>query len=260
MIWKNLARSVALPIAGPLEAHRLYWTLLLGLFLMPTATKARGQEPYPTEFVPRLSAMPAMTIPKHTKEFSRPWRMRQAWLPKEETKFLAGTVSMAWEPAAFWCKAILPDREIFSSSTGDGQHLWELGDVFEIFIRRDQSPAYLELHVSPNGHRLHLRWTAKAMQRVRERSATVQDFARDPRAFDAKVVRLPGKSGWAVSVRLPAGIFPEGEPFHAGELLFVSFSRYDADKEGKNAVLSSTSAHKELSFHRLKEWRPVILQ
>lgn len=197
---------------------------------------------------------------EHPAEFSAPWRMQQAWLEKEQENFQAGTVSMAWQPDALFVLAMLPDEEIFSASTADGQKLWTLGDVFEIFIRRQACATYLELHVTPNGHQLHLAWTEEGMKRIREKRAQLEDFMRDARAFHAEVVKLPQVQGWGVFAKIPTSILPDGTPFAVGDRLSLSFSRYDTDRKGENAVLSSTSPHEKLSFHRLQEWRMVILE
>jgi hypothetical protein len=187
--------------------------------------------------------------------------MQQAWLEREEENFRAGSVSLAWQPDALWVSALLPDDQIFSASTADGQELWTLGDVFEIFLRRADSEDYLELHVTPNSYQLHLRWPAGGLDKVRNGTATLRDFMADPRAFSAEVTKLPQTGGWAVLVNIPTSIVPGiATSFSPGQKLAISLSRYDADGNGQNPVLSSTSPHKKLSFHRLQEWRQIVLE
>jgi hypothetical protein len=53
---------------------------------------------------------------------------------------------------------------------------------------------------------------------------------------------------------------PNGQTFEAGQILELSFSRYDAGPEGTPDILSSTSPHRELSYHRRHEWREVVLK
>lgn len=167
---------------------------------------------------------------------------------------------MAWQPTAFLVFALLPDNEIYNAATADGQELWTLGDVFEIFIRRENSPVYLELHVTPNNYRLHLRLTSEDFERIRERKAKLNDFMGDAKAFEADVKQMPARKIWLVFARIPASILPNGSLFESGDKLQLSFSRYDTDREGQNAVLSSTSPHEKLSFHRRHEWRTVTLE
>jgi hypothetical protein len=210
--------------------------------------------------IPRLKIKPTKTPPDHPADFSAPWRMQQAWLEREEENFRAGSVSLAWQPDALWVFALLPDDAIFSASTADGQELWTLGDVFEIFLRRADSEEYLELHVSPNGHQLHLRWPAGGLEQVRNQKATLADFMADPRAFSAEVIKLPKAEGWTVLAKIPTSIVPgEEATFTHGQELVTSFSRYDGNHNGQNPILSSTSPHQELSFHRQQEWRGLTL-
>jgi hypothetical protein len=226
------------------------------LLFFPPGNNAMAQTPEP---VPRMDgALPEFSA-AHPKKFSLPWRMGQAWLGEETKGFQAGTVSMAWQKDKMFFWALLPDREVFSSSTEDGQSLWSLGDVFEIFIRREESQKYLELHVSPNGHQLHLRWSVEGFQRMREGKARLQDFQGGSRDFAAQVFTLSRPAGWGVLVQMPAGILPGGGPFQKGDKLSVSFSRYDAGAGGQPAILSSTSPHAKPSYHRWQEWRAVVL-
>mgnify|MGYP002629400273 FL=1 len=188
-----------------------------------------------------------------------PWTMEQTWRQTPQEGLLRGTVRFGWTPDALWVLADLPDDHIESRSTAHRQPMWELGDVFEIFIARRRSPLYLELHITPNNHRLHLRWTAKDFGRVRGKKNTVDDFQQDPDAFQSWVRRSPGAKGWQVLARLPASLWPDARPFRAGQQLALSFSRYDCGPGGKPQILSSTSPHRELSYHRRHEWRTAVL-
>jgi len=73
-------------------------------------------------------------------------------------------------------KADLPDDHVESRSIAYRQPMWKLGDVFEIFIARRRSPLCPELHITPNNHRRHLRWTVKDFGLVRDKKKTVDDY------------------------------------------------------------------------------------
>jgi hypothetical protein len=194
------------------------------------------------------------------KELTRPaWTLAQAWRASPQNELRSGRVRFGWTPEALWALADLPDDHTESRSTAHRQRMWELGDVFEIFIARRRSPLYLELHITPNNHRLHLRWTAKDFGRVRGKKKTVDDFQQDPDAFQSWIRRSPGAKGWQVLARLPASLWPDDRPFRAGQKLALSFSRYDCGPSGKPQILSSTSPHRELNYHRRHEWRTVVL-
>jgi len=210
--------------------------------------------------VPELKSTKTQIPEDQLPQFSQPWHLQQSWLDAEQEGFQAGTVSMAWTPENLHVFAMLPDEEVFSASTDDNQEMWTLGDVFEIFVRREDSPTYLELHVTPNAHQLHLRLTAEDFENIRLRKAELHDFQADARAFTAEIKKLSGQKAWVVFARIPASILPNGLPFRAGDRLLISFSRYDTDGKGMNVVLSSTSPHHKLCFHRQQEWREVVLE
>ena len=155
--------------------------------------------------------------------------------------------------------AELTDDHVTTRSTGHSQDLWKLGDVFEIFIARARSPFYLELHVTPKNHRLHLRWTKRDFRQVGRKEARLGDFIAPPGDFDSWVRRMPGGRGWEVLVRVPAALWPDARPFGPGQSLRASFCRYDTGPGDAKAVLSSTSPHRKANYHRRHEWRTLVL-
>jgi hypothetical protein len=181
--------------------------------------------------------------------------MQQAWRPTPERGFLAGIVRMGWDPGGLWVMADLPDRKVWSTSTDHGQKLWMLGDVFEIFLQREGSSRYLELHVSPNNHRLHIRWSTAGFEKMKAGQGKLSDFTADPQAFASTVTRLPGGHGWRVLARVPSTVIPGGRPLQEGDLFRLSFSRYNAAPDREKPILSSTSPHAVASYHRRHEWR-----
>lgn len=190
---------------------------------------------------------------------SAPWLLGQAWRASPQESFRPGTVFLGWRPDALWVLAGLDDDHVVSRSTGHGQDMWTLGDVFEVFIARRGSPWYLELHVTPNNHRLHLRWTAEDFSAVRGGGRAAADFRAAPGAFDSRARRTPGGTGWQALLRIPAAVVPAGAAWSAGEELELSFSRYDTGPEGSPEILSSTSPHTAADYHRRSEWRPARL-
>lgn len=227
------------------------------LFLVMSAIAEAADE----SAAPRLNSAPAGDFAAAAREITGgPWTMGQAWRSTPENELRPGTVRFGWTSDDLWILADLTDKHVASRSTGHNQDMWTLGDVFEIFIARRGSPRYLELHVTPNNHRLHLRWTRRDFDKVRNNQKKVSDFRDDPNAFESWVRRGPDGSGWQVLARIPATIFPGGKAFRTRQRFAFSFSRYDAGSEEETPkILSSTSPHRKLSYHRRHEWRTVVL-
>ena len=210
--------------------------------------------------VPRIPPVSAGDFAAAKKQITGgPWTLEQAWRAVPENELRQGTVRFGWTPDALWVLADLSDKHVASRSTGNNQDMWMLGDVFEIFIARRGSPRYLELHVTPNNHRLHLRWTKRDLAKVLGKAKTVADFHSDPDAFQSWVRLNPDSKSWQVLAKIPAAIFPGDTIFKARQRLALSFSRYDVGPAETNKVLSSTSPHRKLNYHRRHEWRPVVL-
>lgn len=229
-------------------------TALAFLFIMIATGSASASS------APRMSSAPDGDFSAAVREITGgPWTMGQAWRETPEPGLRPGEVRFGWMPDALWIFADLPDDHVTSRSTDHSQLMWELGDVFEIFVAEPGAPLYLELHVTPNNHRLHMRWTERDFARVRTREATTSEFIAAPDAFASWVRRFPSGGGWQVLARVPATLWPDAGAFRPGQKLEVSFSRYDAGPEGTEPVLSSTSPHRKLSYHRRDEWRTVVL-
>ena len=210
--------------------------------------------------VPHLDSPPAGDFAAARREITvGPWSMGQAWRATPENGLRPGMVRFGWTADALWILAELTDEHVASRSTGHNLDMWALGDAFEIFIARRCSPRYLELHVTPNNHRLHLRWTGRDLAKVRKKLKTVADFRADPDAFQSWVRCSPDGSGWQVLTRIPADIFAGDMTFRAGQKFAFSFSRYDAGPKGTPDILSSTSPHRKPNYHRRHEWRTVVL-
>ncbi len=188
-----------------------------------------------------------------------PWKMGQTWERALPTGFKAAKVRFAWEPDALWILADLPDDYITTRSTADNQDMWELGDVFEIFVERQGTRKYTELHVTPKNHRLHLLFPHGAITKVRKGTLSLSSFKQSAVGFESRVRRPRNRAAWQVLVKIPAKIIFPGKPLHEGASLNASFSRYDYGRRGQNPTLSSTSPHHNTEFHNHLDWREMFL-
>ena len=85
---------------------------------------------------------------------SAPVLMQQGWLDSREADFLSAEIRVGWTPSRLIVLAKIPDRDIFTQATGPNQKMWELGDVFEMFLKPEDRTDYVELHVTPPNFRL----------------------------------------------------------------------------------------------------------
>ncbi len=181
--------------------------------------------------------------------------MGQAWLDGLEKNFRGTEVRVGWREGAVLVFARLTDDCRFTGATADNQPLWELGDVFELFVKDAEKEEYFEFHITPRGHRLQLKFPNRlALTKLRAKEARLSDFVVAEPIFHFQVRETP--IGWEVYAELPDALF--GWEKTEGHALLASFSRYDYDDAGGAPILSSTSAHKELNYHRQEEWRRLV--
>jgi hypothetical protein len=182
--------------------------------------------------------------------------LRQAWNPSPG--LLGGTVRFAWNGASLLLHATLPDRDIFNPVTRFNEPAYLAGDVFEIFLRPLNQPAYYELHISPTNQRYLARFPKN---RAEERPGeTVESTTVDiPLHSEVRIDRVAAR--WEVFAEIPLASLCESAPLSASTEWLVSFSRYDYTRSpaGLTTELFSTSPHAELSFHRQHEWTSIHL-
>lgn len=169
---------------------------------------------------------------------------RQAWLETPEPDFRGGEVRLGWNAEGLWVLARMQDDCIFTRATADNQRLWKLGDVFEIFVRDMAGEEYLELHTTPNGHRLQLRFASeRTLPEINAKGVPIEEVLVTEPLFRSKVRMVD--HGWEVLACVTA---------LGGRTLRASFSRYDYRDAGSAPILSSTSAHREIHFHGQDAW------
>lgn len=188
-----------------------------------------------------------------------PLQLGQAWLPRAPADFAAGQVRLGWRPDALHVFATLHDADIFSNSTADGQAMWRLGDVFEIFARVLPEVTWYEFHVTPNNHHLELCWPHDPQTSMQLEEQRGYEAFITPHPIISSRVRVDTeRQCWQVLARVPAARLSEGGFLEAGRQWLVSFCRYDAWRDGRPEVLSSTSPFKKVSFSRQQEWSRLL--
>jgi hypothetical protein len=186
-------------------------------------------------------AHPTRIFPRQPALFT----LGQPWAAEPDLRLQPTLVEAYFREGQLRVLATLWDADIANAATEHNQRTWELGDVFEIFVRREDSAAYSEIHVTPGNIRLHLRFQdALHHQRI----ASIAEVAADPDAIFSAVKRFDG--GWKVEARVPmdAGV---------GDKIRVSFCRYDAAPHWPSPILSTSSPHPVVKFHRPEEWLPL---
>ena len=172
----------------------------------------------------------------------------QSWLPKPDPGFLPGVARFLWSDGVLRLEAGFTGHAPKSRATAHGQHLWELGDVAELFVQKAGEESYREYQVSPNGFTLALYYPGlNGVSAVRSGSKTLEDFLTGE---IPSVESTTTAEGWSVSIEIPL-------PASEGECFRVSCCRYDYPEEG-SAIISSTSLHPVRDFHRPQDWREFV--
>jgi hypothetical protein len=182
--------------------------------------------------------------------------LHQPWAKEAQPELRPAVVHLAWTPAKLIVEARLTDDEIFSSATQDNERLWELGDVLEIFAMVEGRREYVELHVAPNGRRMHLRIPGVGGRATPDAEPTpFEEMFVTPVGFTGEAMQ--GPRGWRVKAHIPAEVFGLAT-FAEGQRFRVSFCRYDASSQGE-PVLSTSSPHPVVAFHRPEDWTRIVL-
>lgn len=186
------------------------------------------------------------------------WRpLRQAWLPAPPPPDVnPGWVRARWSPDALWFDAHFTGRGARNRAARLNDRTWEMGDICEVFLLAAEARTYLELHVTPENHRLQLKWPFGGLDRFRAGIARLEEFTVEDPAWIESHTEV-GADGWTARLRIPAGVL--GLPsFTPNQALRAAVCRYDCTL-GNEPRLSSTAPLTEPNYHRLAEWETLVL-
>ena len=181
--------------------------------------------------------------------------MHQGWRTEPEPGLRPASVRCGWTAEALLVFAVLDDDDIFNPVEDFNTPAFQHGDVFEMFLRPAGQAAYYEFHVSPRNQRFQLRIPSAAAFAAPRAAAGVPPawLVRDWQ-IGSRVQVDAAKGRWRVLATIPlARVAENGLPV-AGKAWRFSFSRYDYTQGQAAPVLSSTSPHRQPSFHRQQEW------
>ncbi len=174
----------------------------------------------------------------------------QTWMAEPDMGLRPGKVWMVSTPSALIVLAELLDDDIMTDARQHNDRLWDLGDVFEVFLRHTQRPDYYEFHVAPNGVTLDLHYPR--FHAPRENGVERYMLARPH--FTARVAAQPERGRWRVAMEIPVEALVPAELTRAESVWQFSFCRYDCGPN-RPPMFSSTTPHRGAGFHRAEEWR-----
>jgi hypothetical protein len=178
----------------------------------------------------------------------------QAWLETEEHDFAPAFVRTGWRGNLLLVFAELIDFDVYNAATALNQPAWELGDTFEIFLQPVGHSAYVEFQVTPDNHRVQLRFANVGAAEEIRKSGSMESAFIPGEAFRSRTWIQPGAKCWYVYAELNAAELRDHAGSLQGRQWRVSFSRYDYTRNRNQPVISSTSPHAEPDFHRQEEW------
>lgn len=187
---------------------------------------------------------------------AEPLFLKQAWRESPEPSFRPATVRVCWQDDRLLVLAELDDVDITTAATSHGQRFWELGDTFEIFLAADGVGQYIECHVTPLNQRLQLRFPLDGPAALGPDPFVNALVPGDN--FESRVWIAEDKAAWTVVAAIPSALAGVSAASLAGSVWRYSFSRYDATRDSRAPVISSTSPHAVPSFHRRQEWGTLV--
>lgn len=183
----------------------------------------------------------------------------QGWRAQPEPGFQPARVALRVHRECLEVEALLQDDDITNPVTGFNAPAFLHGDVFEIFLRPVHQHAYLELHVGPANQMFQLRIpSAEIFAATRGTPEPWRAWLITEPCFESRVERPTDRPLWRVEARIPTAAIAE-QPVRSGDRWRFSFSRYDYTRGRERPVLSSSSRHREVNFHRQQEWGEFVM-
>jgi hypothetical protein len=187
--------------------------------------------------------------------------LRQAWFPQPQEAFRPANVRTGWTDSDLIVLAELEDGDIFNPITELNAMAFQHGDVFEMFLRPTEQAAYCEFHVSPRNQKLQLRFPSlQAFRTPRVDPGIPPAWITYDRQITSQVRIEPERNRWSVLATIPVNMVADSGRVSPGSRWLFSFSRYDYTQGHATPVLSSTSPHREVNFHRQEEWGTLLFK
>jgi hypothetical protein len=207
---------------------------------------------------PRLFNLPASLAWDQVPLFASALETPLFWQEGNRDLFRPGLVRMGWDESGLRIYASLEDDCVFTHVNQDNQRAWNLGDVFEIFVKNASREDYFEFHLTPNQYRLQLHFPApKTIEQVVTRAIPLESLFVGPHLFDFITRTTP--HGWEVMALLPTFTIEPQAATLADKTLRLCFGRYDYSEAETSPILSSSIQFKVLNFHCVEEWAYVKL-
>ncbi len=183
--------------------------------------------------------------------------LRQAWTrPSPSWPDRAGWFRVRWHPEGLLIHSLFLSPRARNRATALNQRTWELGEVAETFIEEGGASHYLEVHVTPENHRLQLLFPPGGIECLRAGSAMLDDFLINDEGWARSAARVE-LGLWQSQLILPASCFST-DFLQTGREFRGTFCRYDCADIGE-PVLSATAPLAEPSYHRRQDWQTFRL-
>lgn len=185
---------------------------------------------------------------------ARPIVLQQCWLPMPQRSFQPGTAWLAATDDALLVFAKLTGSAARATATEDNQWLWELGDVFEIFVQSYGGDGYFEFQIAPNGRLLQLHYPFASAPRQNG----IDQYLRSDRLIQFASHHNATTREWRIAARLPIPNILPPRKIAEGAEWRMACCRYDYAADG-SFVLSSTAQLSRPDFHRIGEWSRISI-
>ncbi len=186
--------------------------------------------------------------------------LRQGWQDELHAYFRPARVRTAWTKTMLIVAAELEDADIFNPATQLNEPGFTMGDTFEMFLRPADQEAYYEFHVSPHNQQFQLRIPSSTNFRVTRSHDALEYWKIRQPVFESRAAVDAAAQTWWVAAMIPFSLVAERSPVKAGSRWLFSFSRYDYTSGFPKPVLSSSSPHPRVDFHRQTEWGTLLFE
>lgn len=183
--------------------------------------------------------------------------------PNGESVREPGKVQLAWDDTYFYVGISCSDSDLVAEGLEDNLRHFELGDLFELFLKPDDQMWYWELYVTPRGKKTDFFFPgcgrfglpgAMDYQSGLKVAAQCQGTLENWRDKD---------TGWTAEIAMPIkDLTAEGDAFGPGEKWRVLVARYNYSRffnAPRGPEYSMTPKLSQTNFHLLSEYANLEL-
>lgn len=172
-----------------------------------------------------------------------------------------GSVKLLWNEEYLYVGAVMDDSDVVAEGKADQTHLYQMGDLVEVFLKPENETYYWEIYGAPNRMKTAFFFPGRGRLFVPGCAEYMMDLKVHSH-IDGTLNNWHDKDkGWSVEIAIPLKSLTEfGAKFDNSTNWTILVSRYNYSRYLPLKELSSAPRLSAPNFHLLEDYASLVLE